>query len=98
MDLANLRNLPDEELQHLKEISWDDWNFGSGKKLSLEIVEKVEEEQERRKNDVGGRLNWHQADCPPSSPVEGDAFYDTSSNNAYVFDGSNWVQFGGPGV
>ena len=93
----DLGSLSDEELQHLKEISWDDWNFGSGKKLSLELVNQIEEEQERRKTTLSP-LNWHEADKQPENPKRGDAYFDTKTETAWMYDGGHWCQFSGPGV
>jgi hypothetical protein len=32
---------------------------------------------------------------PPATPVEGQEYYDTVLNQAYFFDGTSWVQYGG---
>lgn len=32
---------------------------------------------------------------PPATPVEGQEYYDSVTNQAYFFDGTSWVQYGG---
>ena len=34
---------------------------------------------------------------PPATPVEGQEYYDIVTNQAYFFDGTSWVQYGGGG-
>ena len=35
---------------------------------------------------------------PPATPVEGQEYYDIVTNQAYFFDGTGWVQYGGVGT
>jgi hypothetical protein len=94
----DLDKLSDDDLQHLKELNWDDWNFGSGKKTSLELVEQIEEEQEQRKHlSLQKGLVWHAPDSPPQTPIAGDAYFKTADNTAWLYDGNGWVQFAGLG-
>ena len=39
---------------------------------------------------------WFKSGSAPSSPVTGDLWYDTTNKKLFGYDGSGWVQFGGP--
>jgi hypothetical protein len=36
-------------------------------------------------------LTWHQSKT--LNPIQGDAYYDTNSDDGFVWDGTTWVQF-----
>ena len=40
----------------------------------------------------------HQLATAPSSPVQGQVYYNTADDNLYVYDGSNWVDLTSQGV
>lgn len=41
---------------------------------------------------AGGGAYTYAGDSQPADPVEGETWYDTGANEAYVFDGASWVK------
>lgn len=88
----------DKTLEHLKQVFWDDWNFGTGEQASFDAVGEIEEEIERRKtlSFVGSGITMHAADSPPPKPKEGACYWDTDKKMMRVFDGTQWHDITGP--
>lgn len=45
------KDLTDKDLEHVSQVLWDDWNFGSGSDRSYNLLQFAIKEVQRRKSE-----------------------------------------------